>query len=324
MTAGGEHRLDGTGWRVAILGETSGEPIGAGVLLADGHLLTCAHVVARAIGADSAGPAPSASVRVGFAGTRGETGWALVRPDGWFPARDGEGDFAVLTLATRPPVGTTPAPLRNCGAADGRTILAYGYPPRVSGGMWAVSQVIGRGGGDPEWVQLDGGRSTGGRIAKGYSGAGVWDPTAGAVIGLVVAEYRDAEAKVAWMLPAETLTGYWPPLRELLAEDENESAAPEPRRLSVAELAELTDALLAVPFMLDPGERRSLVARLRPEMAAAVPYSARARTEVLNMLQTCQDYEGGIEELLGAVLATDPDSSPSRRLRALSGRLLGG
>jgi hypothetical protein len=44
------------------------------------------------------------------------------------------------------------------------------------------------------------------RVEGGFSGAAVYDQDAQAVVGIVVAEDKLAEAKLVWMLPVRTLT----------------------------------------------------------------------------------------------------------------------
>ncbi|WIX75179.1 trypsin-like peptidase domain-containing protein [Amycolatopsis carbonis] len=91
-------------WRVRLR-DHGGRIHGAGTMLDEDHVLTCAHVVEDAGG-------PEAELSVDFVGMRESGGTvAKVVPGAWFPpARDERGDIAVLRLANRQP-GSLAAPL---------------------------------------------------------------------------------------------------------------------------------------------------------------------------------------------------------------------
>ncbi|GGL10858.1 hypothetical protein Sme01_15670 [Sphaerisporangium melleum] len=198
-------------WSVRVHG--AGAACGAGVLIDDRHILTCAHVVNAALGRDTAERSlPAAPIEVDFPIDAGGARLpATVADGGWFPIEDDErGDVAVLRLATPPPAGTAPAVLSD-HVARGTRIRAYGYPRGVDTGVWAVAYEVGDPSG-PGWVQLDASRTTGKRIERGFSGAGVESDDTGHVLGIAVTEDRDEAAKVAWMLPVAVLARYWPSL----------------------------------------------------------------------------------------------------------------
>ncbi|MFC4529445.1 NACHT domain-containing protein [Sphaerisporangium dianthi] len=186
---------------------------GAGVLIDDRHLLTCAHVVNAALGRHAAERShPSDPIEVDFPiAARAARFQAWVTDGGWFPIEDDErGDVAILELRAAPPAGTAPAEL-NERVERGTAVRAYGYPPGVDTGVWAVSYEVGDPGG-PEWVQLDATRAVGRRIQHGFSGAAVERDDTGHVVGIAVTEDGDDGAKVAWMLPISALLHRWPRL----------------------------------------------------------------------------------------------------------------
>ncbi|MET8155002.1 trypsin-like peptidase domain-containing protein [Sphaerisporangium sp. NPDC005289] len=186
---------------------------GAGVLIDDRHVLTCAHVVNAALGRHAAERSrPADPVELDFPIAAGGARFqAWVSDDGWFPIEDDErGDVAVLELRSTPPDGTAPAELTE-RAERGTAVRAYGYPPGLDTGVWAVSYEVGDPGG-PEWVQLDATRAVGRRIQRGFSGAAVERDDTGQVVGIAVTEDGDDGAKVAWMLPVSALLRRWPRL----------------------------------------------------------------------------------------------------------------
>lgn len=310
------------GWRVRILSRSDGRPVGAGVLVAGFRVLTCAHVVEYAVGQQDPTARPTGTVPVDFAVTRNSApAQSTVRADGWFPDRGDSGDLAILDLSGAPPPDAAEADLASTYGQHTNTLRVFGHPRGAPAGIWTETRIVGRGGGNPDWVQLEGLRQTGVRVEQGYSGAGVWEPDTDVVIGLIVAEYKARDAKVSWMLPMEAIAAYWQPLRPILRKQDARTG--RALQLSLSELSGLADALVAVPVVRDPQSRLMLLGYLRPELAAAVSYSPQARVAVLNLLNAAQTFNGGLTELIEAVLVMDPDSEPSHALRAVAERLIG-
>lgn len=119
------------------------EVVGAGFLIADRHVLTCAHVVNQALGRpiDEA-TIPDQSVFVDFplAPSRSKVGKLLARvvSDGWVPEDpDGRGDIALLELAEAPTRGVQPPRLSILTAAWGHGVRALGFPTGHDQGEWA-------------------------------------------------------------------------------------------------------------------------------------------------------------------------------------------
>jgi ethanolamine utilization microcompartment shell protein EutL len=81
----------------------TGEVVGSGFLVEAGHILTCAHVVARALGRKThEAPAETDTVSLDFplvaAGVM-----VHARIAAWHPIHDDRGDIAVLALVVPPP-----------------------------------------------------------------------------------------------------------------------------------------------------------------------------------------------------------------------------
>jgi hypothetical protein len=101
----------------------------------------------------------------------------------------------------------------------GHRFDTYGYPRRYDTGLGATGVLAAWGGPANQWVELQG-VEAGHRVEGGFSGAAVYDQDVQAVVGIVVAEDRLAEAKLAWMLPVRTLAhllqSSWPRILDLV------------------------------------------------------------------------------------------------------------
>ncbi|MFF1610557.1 trypsin-like peptidase domain-containing protein [Amycolatopsis sp. NPDC058278] len=201
FTAG--HTGDSEPWRVCLL-DSSGRALGAGMLLGESTVLTCAHVV-QAAGEEALSGSP---VLVRFVGldSMPET-LATVRPGCWVPpSEDSRGDIALLDLAERFP-HVPGAPLVRLGAVRDRVVHTYGFPRPHRYGVWVNDAKLA--GPVGEWIQLNS-PLPGERVRRGFSGAGVIDKATGAVLGMVVTEYTDEQAGLAYLIPVEKIVRHVP------------------------------------------------------------------------------------------------------------------
>ncbi|MEI5102283.1 trypsin-like peptidase domain-containing protein [Streptomyces sp. PmtG] len=319
--------------RVRVLTPT-GALRGAGILVMPGLVLTCAHVVAGALRVRAGLDPPAGAVRLDVGGrpdaARGE---ATVVPGGWFPGPlDGVpgGDLAVLTTGWRPPDDIGCAPLGPCGAPDQREVSVYGHPARAPDGLWSRAGLVGRGGPHRDWVQLEGLGSATAWIEPGFSGAGVWDPATGRVVGMLTAALGDKGVKAAWMLPMEAAARLWPPLAPSVRDGRPRGPAPGARGPEAArdipvpapapptdrQQFALADALLKVPQIEDDGGatlRRLLPAPLRH----GVRDHPRPRLQLFYLVQACVEHREGRESLVAALRLLDDASRPARAALAL-------
>ncbi|MEU6865550.1 trypsin-like peptidase domain-containing protein [Streptomyces sp. NPDC046876] len=121
-----------------------GIPEGAGFRAAPREVITCAHVVAKALGLpeDTADP-PGGRVWVDFPLAERSTR-VPARIAAWTPVgRDGSGDVAVLTLLEDPPAGAPIARLVEDAAGPDRRVRTFGFPPHRDDGAWSVGWLRG-------------------------------------------------------------------------------------------------------------------------------------------------------------------------------------
>jgi KaiC/GvpD/RAD55 family RecA-like ATPase len=193
---------------------TTGEVVGAGFLVGERHILTCAHVVAEALGiAQDQADRPKESVQLDF---------PLVAPGNdlmgqvvmWQPPRpDGRGDIAGLQLDTLPPPEASPAHLVAAENLWRHSFRALGFPRGNEGGAWASGTLLDRQAAG--WVQIEDVKETGYRVQPGFSGTPVWDDDLEGVVGMVVAAEARPEIKAAFTIPTDVLLESWPEMGQL-------------------------------------------------------------------------------------------------------------
>jgi len=205
-------RLGQGTWRVRMRSE-DGRVHGSGILLPEGRILTCAHVIAGVLGSpvDSDTPQPDGWVTLDFPFSSDEhTYRGQVTGDGWMPAAD----LAIVAADGDLPPDVQPA--QEWAVARSAQVLVLGFPPGHELGVWAGARVLGPGGPRGEWIQLEGLTSSGRALGTGFSGAGVIDEDTGAVVGVIVAGKRSRETPIAWAIPTQTIAQYWPKISGLM------------------------------------------------------------------------------------------------------------
>ena len=198
-------------WLVRIIG-LDGVVKGAGFLVDQSHILTCAHVVNQALSLspDNADrPDEAISIDFPFLPSAARLS-ATVAHNGWIPTRvDDQGDIAVLELDR--PTEVDAAPLADATSLRGHHFWAFGFPVGHDRGVWADGRLVGPIGGG--WVQLESVRTTGHPVEAGFSGAPVWDTRIRAVVGMIVGKDRLPDIRTAFMAPTNVLASAWPALQ---------------------------------------------------------------------------------------------------------------
>ncbi|WP_328619965.1 nSTAND1 domain-containing NTPase [Streptomyces sp. NBC_00354] len=194
---------------VQILGD-HGAVAGAGFLVAEDIVVTCAHVV------QGVGGGPGESVRLAFPHAAGAPRVeGLVLDEAWRAPEDE--DVAVVRLSTTP-AGVEALPLGSAAGCRGHDVCSYGFPAQAPpGGHWGygkagglLSAVEGRG------VHLQLTRAN--DLTTGFSGGPVLDEVTGLVIGMLTEITAPDEhgrgLGIAYATPTQVLREVWPALAE--------------------------------------------------------------------------------------------------------------
>ncbi len=189
--------------------------IGAGFLVSQKYILTCAHVVADALGMQRKTiEMPDAEVSLDF---------PLLAPKQLFKAKvvfwqpvnpeQFAEDIAGLELESFPPETAKPAQLMTSENLWGHSFRVLGFPAKQSNGAWASGELragIGNG-----WVQLEDVKQQGYALEPGFSGAPIWDEKLEGVVGMAVAaDINRPETKAGFMIPVKVLCEAWSELGE--------------------------------------------------------------------------------------------------------------
>ena len=193
----------------------NGKVVGAGFLVSPKFILTCAHVVADALGLPrKTAEMPDAEISLDFPILAAKqlfkarvVFWQPVNPDEFAE------DIAGLELESSPPEAAQPAQLVTSDDLWKHSFKVLGFPAGQSNGVWADGEL--RAGLANGWVQLEGVKETGYRLEPGFSGAPIWDETLQGVAGMAVAaEINRPDAKAAFMIPTKVLCAAWSELGE--------------------------------------------------------------------------------------------------------------
>lgn len=188
----------------------NGSVVGAGFLVSDGGVLTCAHVITQALSLpQSTKEIPSGSVYLDF---------PLVAPGEklqgqvsfWRPVSSTElvEDLAGLKLDSKLPSATRPVRLVEAEGLWKHPIRVFGFPKGHDNGIWA-SGVL-RDKNAKGWLQMEDVKSSGYRVERGFSGTPVWNDELKGVVGIAIAAEKKREnVKAAFLVPAQVLREAW-------------------------------------------------------------------------------------------------------------------
>ena len=189
--------------------------IGVAFFVAEGYLLTCAHVVAKALGysrksyqipgANIIGQDITLEFRQGNVEKSAEAKVVYWR----FPDYDPQSnnDLAVLKLQEPMPAGAEYFSLSPSSKYRNQDFQVLGFPSKLDPGGWATGTITGRVYDTSGLVQMQDNQTPGYAIEPGFSGSPVWSSTLdNTIVGMTVARDKEREeAKVGFMLPVRRL-----------------------------------------------------------------------------------------------------------------------
>ena len=186
-----------------------GSVVGAGFLVGERHVLTCAHVVAQALDLPKdAIDQPSSTVSLDFPRLASHT-LLTAEVVCWYPVQaDGRGDIAGLKLLDEPPVGAEAVHFAPADQVWGHPYRAFGFPTGQDGGVWSEGRLLGLQG--TNWIQLVDDKIPGFAVIRGFSGAPVWDTQLRGVVGMIVAFIEPTSIKAAFAIPSDVLIASCP------------------------------------------------------------------------------------------------------------------
>ncbi|MEE1775543.1 trypsin-like peptidase domain-containing protein [Streptomyces sp. NPDC048210] len=293
--------------QTVVIMDSVGRVTGSGFLLTRTLVLTCAHVVADALGATPSGERPRGEVQVGLTGLVKDFR-AEVLAGGWLPLRDGErGDLAVLSFLG--PAAHSITPPRFAPARPGSAVRLNQFD-QFDRSLWQWHGVVRdtpAEGGPGQWARLEFLR---GAPPSGASGSPVLDSRTGAVLGILMASGPDHPRATGWMLPVHEALDHVPVWRPRL----------DRRGLTAREAGALAEALLGTTVLSDPEAVDlliRLVAALAPHIGAAIPRSRHVRPQLMVLVMTCARYADGLRTLSNAVEMLSPSSVELEAFTAL-------
>ncbi|MFE2248610.1 nSTAND1 domain-containing NTPase [Streptomyces lavendulae] len=185
-----------------------GDVVGAGFLLSEDVLVTCAHVV------HGAGSGPGERVWLAFPHLEGAPrieGHVLEEP--WRDPEDE--DVAVVRLSGTPP-GTEGLPMGTAEGCRGHAVRSFGFPaqapPGGHFGFGVAGDLLPAAAGTGVHLQL----TSANDLTTGFSGAPVVDEVTGLVIGMlteiVAPDRHERGLGIAYVTPTQVLREVWPEL----------------------------------------------------------------------------------------------------------------
>jgi hypothetical protein len=182
--------------------------VGMGFLVREEYVITCAHVIAKAIGLnETPAESPTSTVLLDF---------PLLDPNKILTANvvlwqkaigEKQIDIAGLQIVGHVPPNATPVELLLDSELWEHPFQTFGCPSGHPNGVWA-SGVI-RAKQATGWIHLEDIKVNGFEVGQVFSGAPVWDEELKATVGMVVAAEKNRDVKAAFMIPTQTLVENW-------------------------------------------------------------------------------------------------------------------
>jgi energy-coupling factor transporter ATP-binding protein EcfA2 len=292
--------------------------VGAGFLVDERHIFTCAHVVTQALDLPEDVPeAPQAQLWLDF---------PLVAPKKlltaevvhWQPRQEDEtGDIAVLRLQADPPDGSEAARLAEAEDFWNHPFRAFGYPVGQDDGVWATGRLLGRQA--TNWIMIEDVKAQGFGVVQGFSGGPVWDTQLQGVVGKVVASSRPTtiDTKTAFVIPLDVLMAAWKIESPVLSQRVFLSSAPGDAAFAEQLSADLQTRGVVVwneqkgPDGAPASEEEQLQRAIRTAQAVLLIVSpqTRASRTVKEHLRLADLYQ---RRLILVWVGDEPDARPQR------------
>lgn len=256
---------------------SNGAVIGAGFLISENYVLTCAHVITQALSL----PLNTEEIPRGLI----DLDFPLIAPGKklqaqvifWQPVSSTKlvEDIAGLKLNSNLPNATQPAQLVEAEDLWQHSIRVFGFPKGHSNGIWASGVLRDTTG--KNWLQIEDTKVPGYKIEQGFSGAPVWDEKLAGVVGMAIAAEKKREnTKAAFLISTKVLRQTWTELTQLNQAETSynnpfKRLTPNKRRRLERELSDLQE-----PYNL---YRRKL-SMLRESFAIAVDPTVKLKLNV--------------------------------------------
>lgn len=202
--------------------------VGAGFLISQYHLLTCAHVVTAALNLPpNTQASPEGIIELDF---------PLIAPGQklkakvifWQPVNPGQSkeDIAGLQIDDTLPPGVNPVKLVTISEYWGHKFRIFGFPQGHDTGVWADGEL--RDVQATRWIQIEAIKVPGYQIEPGFSGSPVWDESLPGVVGMAVAAEKKREGvKAAFMIPVNVLIEAWSFLQQFVSINNSLGVSPQ-------------------------------------------------------------------------------------------------
>ena len=195
---------------IARIYNKNNKVIGAGFLVNQYHLLTCAHVVTAALGIPTnTQESPDGTIELDF---------PLIAPGQqvaakvvfWQPVNPGQRgeDIAGLQINQTLPMGVSPVQIVKTSEYWQHQFRIFGFPQGHDAGVWASGELK-----DIQstgCLQMEAIKVPGYQVEPGFSGSPVWDESLSGVVGMAVAAEKKREGvKAAFLIPTNVLVEVW-------------------------------------------------------------------------------------------------------------------
>ena len=229
---------------IARIYNKQGKVVGAGFLVTQYHILTCAHVITAALSiVTNTQDSPTETIEVDFPliapGQKVKANVAF-----WQPVNPGQSkeDIAGLQIDDTLPTGVSPVKLVTTSDYWQHKFRIFGFPQGHDTGVWADGEL--RDIQATGWIQIEAIKVPGYQIEPGFSGSPVWDESLQGVVGMAVAAEKKREGvKAAFMMPTTVLVETWDFLNQAI-QQKTINSSPSLSRVQEIKTKELNKRLV--------------------------------------------------------------------------------